>query len=200
MGLRPERKTLSRRLLEHQLEKTLEKHQTLRPTSWLLDLGGVGRYRTWLPEGRLVTYDLDRNNEPDILGRAEALPFQSEGFDLVVSTEMLEHCPEPGAVAEEAHRVLRPQGTLVLTTPFVYVVHGYPDDYYRFTAAGLEHLFRAFSRVEVISFGNRFVVVYDLIFGFAPLFSNWLNNAMEPYIRGATSDVCPAGQILVATK
>lgn len=200
MGLRPDRKTLSRRLLEHRLEKILQAVDGLDATPWLLDLGGIGRYRAWMPQGRLVTYDLDRKNAPDVLGRAETLPLRSEVFDLVVSTELLEHCSEPGAVAEEAHRVLRPGGTLVLTTPFVYVVHGWPDDYYRYTAAGLEHLFRRFSRVEVVSYGNRFVVIYDLVFGCARFFSDLVNTAIEPLVRGATSDSCPAGHVLVATK
>ncbi len=166
----------------------------------MLDLGGIGRYRAWLPDGRLVTYDLDGSHRPDVLGRAERLSIRDESVDLVISTEMLEHCTEPAAVAEEARRVLRPAGTLVLTTPFVYVVHGWPNDYYRYTAAGLSHLFRRFSRVEVVSFGNRFVVIYDLVFGFAPVFSSWVNAAIEPMVRGTTSKLCPAGHVVVATK
>jgi SAM-dependent methyltransferase len=166
----------------------------------MLDLGGVGRYRHWLPGGRLVTCDLGVDHRPDVVGRAERLPLRDESFDLVLSTEMLEHCPEPVAVADEAHRVLRPGGTLVLTTPFVYVVHGWPADYYRYTASGLRHLFRRFSRADVVSFGNRFVVIYDLIVGFAPFLSNFANRAVEPLVRETTSTLCPAGHVLVATK
>jgi SAM-dependent methyltransferase len=166
----------------------------------LLDLGGVGRYRRLFPQGRIFTLDLDPHHRPMVVGRAEKIPFPDETFDLAVSTEMLEHCPEPWKVASEAHRVLKPGGRLVLTTPFVYVVHGWPNDYYRYTAPGLEHLFSSFDRIEIVSFGNRFVVIYDLVVGFAPILSDWVNLLLEPLVKGATSAKCPAGHVLVATK
>jgi hypothetical protein len=113
---------------------------------------------------------------------------------------MLEHCPEPAMVAEESFRLLRKPGVLVLTTPFVYTVHGWPEDYYRYTGSGLKHLFRRFSSLEVHSFGNRFVVIYDLLFGFAPFVSSWMNSVIGYTLRHATSNKCPAGHVLVAAK
>ena len=202
MGLRPSRRTLSRRLLEHNLCLQLD---SLRLPSGnrravLLDLGGVGRYRSWLPAGRLITCDLNPRHRPDVVGRGEHIPLQSASVDFVISTEVLEHCPEPAKFAMEIHRVMRPGGMLVLTTPFVYVVHGWPQDYYRFTASGLEHLFRVFTKIEVSSFGNRFVVMHDLMVGFTPFLSSWLNALIAPLTRGWTSRVCPAGHVLVAMK
>ena len=200
MGLRPPRKTLSRRLLEHKLKGVLSS-LPLKPADPLcVDLGGVGRYREWLPNFRLLTLDLDSDHRPQVVSRAEAIPLRSASVDLVLSTEMLEHCPEPARVAGEVHRVLRPGGILVLTTPFVYVLHGWPHDYYRFTATGLQHLFRCFSKVETISFGNRLMVAYDLMVGFTPILSSWLNPGLAFLFRNATSRTCPAGHLLIATK
>jgi SAM-dependent methyltransferase len=48
----------------------------------------------------------------------QALTFEAESFDLVVSLDVLEHVPDPKAALGEMRRVLRPQGTLVLTCPF----------------------------------------------------------------------------------
>jgi SAM-dependent methyltransferase len=201
MGIRPDRKTLSRRLLEHHLQKILG-HLDLEETDGrnLLDFGGVGRYRHWLPTGRLVKLDLDAHHQPDVVGRAELAPLRDGCFDLILSTEMLEHCPEPARVADESHRLLRKGGVLVLTTPFVYIVHGWPEDYYRFTASGLKHLFRRFEKVETLSYGNRFVVIYDLLLGFAPVVSSWVNPVIGHLFREASSHTCPAGHILVAVK
>jgi ubiquinone biosynthesis O-methyltransferase len=47
---------------------------------------------------------------------AQTLPFANERFDLVFSCECLEHVPHPRAMLGELHRVLKPGGTLVLTT------------------------------------------------------------------------------------
>jgi SAM-dependent methyltransferase len=51
------------------------------------------------------------------------LPFASGSFDAVVSTEVLEHLENPHHVAREFARILRPGGTLVVTTPNILHVY-----------------------------------------------------------------------------
>jgi SAM-dependent methyltransferase len=207
VGLRPDRKSLSRRLLERVLRERLRRidisgdggSNGSRPPI-CVDVGGVGRYREWLPNGRFVSVDLDLSHRPQVVGRAEALPLVSGSASFVVSTEMLEHCPEPAAAAREMHRVLRPGGALVLTTPFVYVVHGWPHDYFRFTDAGLRHLFRDFRQVDVFPFGNRFTTAYDLLVGLTPFVSSWVSPILFPLVRASRSRTCPSGHVVVATK
>jgi len=46
-----------------------------------------------------------------------ALPFGDATFDLVTSFQVLEHVPEPLEYLREIRRVLRPGGTVILTTP-----------------------------------------------------------------------------------
>jgi SAM-dependent methyltransferase len=45
------------------------------------------------------------------------LPFPSDSFDAVLAGEILEHVPSAGRALSEWARVLRPGGTLILTTP-----------------------------------------------------------------------------------
>ena len=45
------------------------------------------------------------------------LSFPDAGFDRVLVTEVIEHVPDPAAAVREVHRVLRPGGTLALSTP-----------------------------------------------------------------------------------
>ncbi|NNM81606.1 MAG: class I SAM-dependent methyltransferase [Burkholderiales bacterium] len=47
----------------------------------------------------------------------EGLPFASESFDLVTCTEVVEHLEHYRETLREMHRVLKPGGTLVLSTP-----------------------------------------------------------------------------------
>jgi len=49
---------------------------------------------------------------------AQALPLPDASFDTVVMGELLEHLVEQRSVLEEAHRVVKPGGLLVLTTPY----------------------------------------------------------------------------------
>ncbi|HTD58791.1 MAG TPA: methyltransferase domain-containing protein [Solirubrobacteraceae bacterium] len=52
-----------------------------------------------------------------VVGDARALPFEDRAFEVVVCTEVIEHVPDPTSAVVELARVLRPGGTLVLTTP-----------------------------------------------------------------------------------
>ena len=60
--------------------------------------------------------------------------FGRDRFDVVISTEMLEHAKDWKAAVRSMKAVLKPLGLLVVTTrgpgfPF----HGFPHDYWRFT-------------------------------------------------------------------
>jgi SAM-dependent methyltransferase len=59
------------------------------------------------------------------IGEAGELQFENGSFDAVLLGEVLEHQLDPGKPLDEARRVLRPGGRLVITTP--YGVHPYPD-------------------------------------------------------------------------
>jgi len=76
----------------------------------------------------------------DVFGTALNLPFADGRFDTVVSFEVLEHVPDSRVTLTELHRVLKPGGVLILTTPFLWGEHCQPHDYYRFTVHGLKRL------------------------------------------------------------
>jgi SAM-dependent methyltransferase len=46
-----------------------------------------------------------------------AFPFSDESFDLVWCTEVIEHVKDPSFTLSEIHRVLKPDGSLLMTTP-----------------------------------------------------------------------------------
>jgi ubiquinone/menaquinone biosynthesis C-methylase UbiE len=59
------------------------------------------------------------------LGEGRAVGFADGSFDAVLLGEVLEHQLDPGKLLDEARRVLRPGGRIVITTP--YGIHPYPD-------------------------------------------------------------------------
>jgi SAM-dependent methyltransferase len=76
--------------------------------------------------------------------------FGPESFDVVVSTEMLEHAQSWRVSVDQMKDVLRPGGLLVLTARgpgFPY--HGYPHDYWRFTIEDFREIF-ADMKIEVL--------------------------------------------------
>jgi len=52
-----------------------------------------------------------------VIGDALQLPYRDQSFDIVVSSEMIEHTSAPHQAVREMGRVLKPGGALVLTCP-----------------------------------------------------------------------------------
>jgi SAM-dependent methyltransferase len=78
------------------------------------------------------------------------MPIEDESYDLVLCTQVLEHCNHPDRIVNECHRVLKKGGTFIVTVPSIYSVHGYPADKGRFMPDGLRHLLPEFSKVEIL--------------------------------------------------
>lgn len=127
-----------------------------------LDFGaGTSPYRTLFTGAELRTAELsgaegyaaDYELTPD--GRC---PAPDGTFDGVLSTQVLEHVEDAGAYLDEAFRLLRPGGRLVLSTHGVWEDHG-GRDLWRWTADGLalqaERAGFTVDRVEKLTCGPR---------------------------------------------
>ena len=82
---------------------------------------------------RVAIDDIDLTDGRDVLADAS--------FDVVVTTDVLEHLERPWRAAGEIGRILRPGGVAVVHTPFSWAGSPRRDDYWRFSAAGLRSLF-----------------------------------------------------------
>lgn len=74
------------------------------------------------------------------MGSLEAIPVADGSFDAALSTQVLEHVPDPARVLCELYRVLSPGSSLCLTAPLVWQLHEEPYDFYRYTSYGLRAL------------------------------------------------------------
>lgn len=120
------------------------------------DLGcGEMPYRSWVLQfaDRYVGVDWSHSLhdvKADIFADLNArLPIEDGVADTVISFSVLEHLREPELMLIEAHRLLKPGGSIVLQVPFMWWVHEAPHDYFRFTRHGLEHLFRKAGFVDI---------------------------------------------------
>lgn len=90
-----------------------------------------------------LEYDSPENREKknaDAFYEGKTFPFADGSFDSVVCFEVLEHVPDPALFLGEIRRVLKPQGRLLLTMPFMFEQHEVPLDYQRYTEFGLRRL------------------------------------------------------------
>ena len=81
----------------------------------------------------------------DVLYDGRALPFADASANFVLCNQVLEHVFEPAPFLRELHRILRPDGRLLMTVPFVWDEHEQPYDFARYSSFGLAHLARTAS-------------------------------------------------------
>jgi SAM-dependent methyltransferase len=133
----------------------------------LLDYGSGGQPYRALFETKVSNYlAADIRPTPgralDIVLEPEGrVPLPDASVDTVLSSQTLEHVPDPAFYLRECARLLRPGGALILTAPMQWRHHEVPYDYYRFTKHGLQILLaRAGFAVEVInSTGGVFALI-----------------------------------------
>lgn len=66
---------------------------------------------------RLSVYKQVNDRVEFRVGDIAQLPYEDETLDLVISSEVIEHAPDPYRALREFARVLRPDGKLILTVP-----------------------------------------------------------------------------------
>ena len=99
----------------------------------LMDRDGDKHWR-WLT----VDVNPKRKNEVTYIGTHHKYPIDGDRFDVVFCSMMLEHTPCPWLWMQEAARVCKPGGLVIVLAPFIGPQHG--DDYYRFLPQGLRSL------------------------------------------------------------
>jgi SAM-dependent methyltransferase len=89
-----------------------------------------------MQDGYYESVNISAQMEPTYLVLPdEPLPLADATFDIVLSINTLEHVYDLEGTLRELIRVLKPGGRIVFAVPFLYRVHGCPDDYNRPTAS-----------------------------------------------------------------
>ena len=103
--------------------------QTFRPKEYVgIDLAAGPRVNVVLPAEQAVKY------------------FGAESFDVVISTETLEHVEDWRSVITNIKEVLMPSGYVFITTVCQgYPLHDYPADCWRYEVEDMEKIFRDFN-------------------------------------------------------
>ncbi|RKX65539.1 MAG: class I SAM-dependent methyltransferase [Tenericutes bacterium] len=99
---------------------------------------------------------IDRKIIPDLTWDGVRIPLPDQSVDFALATEVLEHCPDTKLIVSEIHRVLRPNGTLLFTVPFLWPLHEVPYDYFRLTPFTLRNILSetGFRHIDVKMLGG----------------------------------------------
>lgn len=139
----------------------------------ILDLGAGSSpsYYRYLPEGLdIISTDLQSDGEKVIpVDLNEVLPFEDKSFNTIFFFNAIYILEDRIKSLGEVHRVLSEEGTLYLSSPFLYPEIPEPHDYAHLTYEGLERELKAagFTGIEIKRIGGRATAAASL---FRPYF------------------------------
>jgi SAM-dependent methyltransferase len=160
----------------------------MKPGVKVLDAGSGREQEQYLRQELLATgatlhtCDFCEGPGVDFVADVSALPFEDGSYDIVLSTQVLEHVRDPQRVVQEMARVLKPGGWLFLTTPQSSPLHNLPYNFFNFTNLGLRLLFEnaGLSRAKEVPQGGHFTLLaYQLHWTM-----NLLRSKQLPWIIG----------------
>jgi SAM-dependent methyltransferase len=138
------------------------------PAPSVLELGTLrsvpGRstlHRDWVPHAaEFLGTDIQEGADVDIVADLHHLTdvVGSERFDVIISASTFEHLKYPTLAAHELMKVLKVGGVLFIQTHQSFPLHGYPNDYFRFSQDALATLFGTTMGFEVVATDYDFPV------------------------------------------
>lgn len=115
----------------------------------LLDFGcGNKPYESLFKVDQYIGIDMkevghDHTNESvDVYYDGKHIPFDDSHFDCVFSSEVFEHVFNLEEMLREISRVLKNDGVLLITLPFVWYEHEIPHDFARYSSYGIQDLMK----------------------------------------------------------
>ena len=165
----------------------------------ILDIGcGDKPYEKYFSKFKYIGVDnnSEKKSRAEIISLAEKLPFNSNYFDAVMTTLVLDDIFPPEDAIIEISRVLKRGGHYFAVEAQSAQSHNYPNDYFRFTPGAIKKLC-AKHGLELVEykeyagdFGNigfSFIIVFRNIFGMLridkyvrPVYSLIINSIFRP--------------------
>lgn len=104
------------------------------------------------------------NSEIDYYIESNSVPLPNEQFDFILCSEVLEHVDSLNDVLREIHRLLKRDGILLVTTPFIWREHEAPYDFRRLTSFGLVKSMEGagFEIVDATKLGSASATLFQL--------------------------------------
>jgi SAM-dependent methyltransferase len=147
----------------------------IKPNDLILDFGcGNKPFEIYI---RKLIHSNDKNSyigcdivqssekKVDIICDATNIPLQSESYNIIICIQVIEHIFDHRKMLEEAYRLLKPGGKLILSGPFIWEMHEIPYDFYRFTFFGFQTLIKrsGFEIKENVASGGKWATIGQLI-------------------------------------
>ena len=78
------------------------------------------------------------------------IPIDSQVADTVISLSVMEHLSEPQNMLNEAYRILKPGGNMIIQVPWQWWIHEAPYDFFRYTPYGLNYMLEKSGFTDIV--------------------------------------------------
>ena len=129
----------------------------------MLDIGSGGNpsYVKYLPTNiEYIKSDyIEKNGVKNVVDFNKTLPFDDESMDTIFLFHNIYIAEDIHKTLFEVKRILKPEGVVLISSPFGMNVMAEPHDYVRYTKEGLHRLVGEFFKIEKVAMlGDRFSV------------------------------------------
>ena len=139
-----------------------------------LDVGcGTKPYEKYFKSSEYIGLEIETTvhrevRKADFFYDGTKFPFNNNEFDSIVTNQVFEHVFNPDSFLNEINRVLKKNGILLLTVPFVWDEHEQPYDFARYSSFGIKSVLEK-NGFEIIAHRKtvtNFGVIIQLINGY----------------------------------
>ena len=137
----------------------------------VLDIGcGQKPYENLCKCDKYIGLELDtlenRNyKKADYFYDGKSFPFKNSNFDSIILNQVFEHVFNPDIFLKEINRVVKINGRLLMSVPFVWSEHEQPFDFARYSSFGMKSLLKryGFEVIECRKSVNDLGVIFQLL-------------------------------------
>ena len=111
--------------------------------------------RPFFPDKHYIGADMQEGPGVDIVLNLHNIDLPSGSAGTVLMLDTLEHVEFVRKAIEEAHRILKADGILVISSVMNFPIHDFPYDYWRFTPEAFRSLLKPFTTSMVEFAGEK---------------------------------------------
>ena len=138
-------------------------HQLLDKTEFrgnVIDIGGGENvsYKKIFNNCNYTSVNIDQKINPDLIVKVgEKINLSDSSFDFCLMFNLLEHVYDWNLLLNESYRLLKKDGKLIVLIPFMYPIHGSPQDYIRAT--------HSFIKQKLTDSGFKKINIFSITYG-----------------------------------
>jgi SAM-dependent methyltransferase len=116
---------------------------------------GFADLRPFFQNKKYIGADMQKGAGVDVILNLHNINLPSESIGTVLMLDTLEHVEFPRKAIREVHRILKPDGVIIISSVMNFHIHDYPFDYWRFTPEAFKSLLKPFFHCYISYAGEK---------------------------------------------